>query len=79
MLRNLLKDLALTRMERKKSEKGDMLVDVDRLLNSLARKEHVEARTVRARCFPLYRFVLKDWAVEKRRLLANKRGGGSEW
>ena len=70
MLRNLLRDLALTRSERKKAEKGDVLVDVDMLLNSLAKRENAEARAVRARCFPLYRYVLKDWVVERRRLLA---------
>jgi hypothetical protein len=78
MLRGLLKDLALTRGERKKVEKGDVLVDVDRLLSGLAKKSGVEARTVRVRRRSLYGLVVKDWADEKRRLLSSIRGGGIE-
>jgi len=68
MLRGLLKDLALTRSERKKVEKGDVLVDVDKLLSWLAKKGEVEARTVKVRRRSLFGFVIKDWADEKMRL-----------
>lgn len=64
-LRGLLKDLALTRTERKKVEKEDVLVDVDRLLNSLARKSEVESKAAR---LSVYRLVLRDWTAEKKRL-----------
>ncbi|MGB9854203.1 MAG: hypothetical protein ACPLRY_05285 [Candidatus Bathyarchaeales archaeon] len=64
-LRRLLRDLALTRKERMKAEKDDVLVDVDRLLNGLARKSMVKAKAAR---FSVYRFVLKDWVAEKKRL-----------
>jgi hypothetical protein len=68
MLRGLLKDLALSRSERKKVEKDDVLVDVDKLLNSLAKKSEVKARTIEVRRFPIYQRVLKDWINEKSRL-----------
>ncbi|NWF87759.1 hypothetical protein HXY32_08145 [Candidatus Bathyarchaeota archaeon] len=78
MLRGLLKDLALTRGERKKVEKGDVLVDVDRLLSGLARQSEVEARTVRVRRRSFVGLVMKEWADEKTRLLLSDRGGRSE-
>jgi hypothetical protein len=68
MLRGLLKDLALSRSERKKVEKDDVLVDVDKLLNSLAKKSEVKARTIEVRRFSIYQRVLKDWVNEKSRL-----------
>ena len=71
MLRGLLKDLALSRSERKKVEKEDVLVDVDRLLNSLARKSEVKAKAAR---LSVYRFVLKDWVAEKKRLSSTMKG-----
>jgi len=72
-LRVLLKDLALTRAERKKLEKGGVLVDVDRLLDGLARKSRVEARVARRRS--LMGLVLKDWGVDKPRLRSMIHGG----
>jgi hypothetical protein len=71
ILRGLLKDLALTRTERKKVEKEDVLVDVDRLLNSLARKSEVKTKAAR---LSVYRFVLKDWVAEKKRLSSTMKG-----
>jgi hypothetical protein len=68
MLRGLLKDLALSRSERKKVEKDDVLVDVDKLLNSLAKKSEVKARTIEVRRFSIHQRVLKDWVNEKSRL-----------
>jgi len=77
-LRGLFKDLALTRTERKKMEKGDVLVDVDRLLQGLAKKRRVakraEKRVLVGRRSPLS-MVLKDWRVDRRRLDAVSRGG----
>ena len=74
MLRGLLKDLALTRGERKKVEKGDVLVDVDRLLSGLVKKSEVEARAVRIRRRSLFGLVMRDWTDEKTRLLSSVRG-----
>jgi len=68
MLRGLLKDLALSRSERKKFEKDDVLVDVDKLLNSLAKKSEVKARVIEVRRFSIYQRILKDWVNEKSRL-----------
>jgi len=76
-LRGLLKDLALTRAERKKVEKGDVLVDVDRLLDSLAKRSGVKARAVVRKRSPLG-LVLKDWAVDRRKLRSVARGGHGE-
>lgn len=76
MLRGLLKDLALTRGERKKVEKGDVLVDVDTLLSRLTKKREVEARTAKIRKRSSFSLVMKDWADEKIRLLSSIRGGG---
>jgi len=74
MLRGLLKDLALTRGERKKAEKDDVLVDVDRLLSGLAKKSEVRSRMAKGRMRSL-RLVIKDWTVEKRKLALSIRGG----
>ena len=72
-LRVLFKDLALTRAERKKLERGDMLVDVDRLLDGLTGKSRAEARVARKRS-PMG-LVLKDWGVDKPRLRSMIHGG----
>jgi len=74
-LRALLKDLALTRAERKKMEKGDVLVDVDRLLKGLGKRPRVEQRGLIRRRHPMD-LVLKDWRVERRRLSASRGGRG---
>jgi hypothetical protein len=73
ILRGLLKDLALTRSERKKVEKGDILVDIDKLLNSVAKKGEVKARTAKAQR-SLYGLLMKDWVVERKRLLSSVMG-----
>ena len=66
-LRVLLKDLALTRSERKKLEKGDVLVNVDRLLKRLAKRSTVKRRVLVQRRSPLS-LLLKDWKAERRKL-----------
>jgi hypothetical protein len=74
-LRVLLKDLALTRSERKKLEKDDVLVDVDRLLNGLARRSRIEAKIMRVRS-PVG-LLIADWTVERPKLRSMIRGGKS--
>jgi hypothetical protein len=66
-LRVLLKDLALTRSERVKRGKDDLLVSVDRLLEGLAEKPKVERRIMRFRR-SLLSLVFTDWATERSRL-----------
>ncbi len=78
MLRNLLKDLALTRGERKKVEEKDVLIDVDRLLNSLAKQGKVEARTFKVQKPSLFGLIVKDWTDEKPMLLSSVKGGRNE-
>jgi len=73
VLRALLRDLALTRAERKKLEKGDMLVDVDRLLNGLRRRSMVVARVLVRRRSPIS-LLLKDWTRNKRTLRSIAQG-----
>jgi hypothetical protein len=73
-LRDLLKDLAITRGERKKLEKGDVLVDVDRLLSGLERKSEVRVRKVKGRRRSLMRLVFRDWVAERRKLSLSIRG-----
>jgi hypothetical protein len=77
-LRALLRDLALTRAERKKLEKRDMLVDVDRVIDGLAAKS-VSRRIRVRRISPVSRLV-RDWTVERRRLGSSAKGdqGGRE-
>jgi hypothetical protein len=75
-LRGLLGDLALTRAERRKLEKGDVLVDVDRLLDGLAKRTRVEGRITRRRS-PAG-LILEDWTVERPRLRSMIAGGGSD-
>jgi hypothetical protein len=71
-LRVLLRDLALTRAERKKLEKGDVLVDVDRLLDNLAARS-VSRRIWVRKTSPVSRLV-RDWTVERRRLSPSAKG-----
>ena len=77
-LRGLFKDLALTRGQRRELEKDDVLVDVDRLLQVLAKKRRVaktvEKRRLIRRRTPLS-MVLKDWRGDRQRLDAVFRGG----
>lgn len=72
-LRDLLKDLALTRAERKKLEKGDILVDVDRLLKGSVKKSRT-ARKARVRRRSPTSLLLKDWKAERRRLSFSAKG-----
>jgi len=74
-LRVLLRDLALTRAERQKLEKDDVLVDVDRLLDGLAKRSRVESRIMRRRS-PMG-LLFEDWMAEKLRLGSMIRGGRS--
>ena len=71
-LRVLLKDLALTRAERKKLEKGGVLVDVDQLLNGLAERSRVERRISGRSPMAL---LLKDWRTNRQRLRSMVKGG----
>ena len=73
VLRGLMRDLALTRSERKKVEKEDIFVDVDQLLKAMAQKSEVKAEAKVARV-SAYRFVMKDWAAERKRLPSALRG-----
>lgn len=72
-LRVLLKELALTRAERKKLEKSDVLVDVGNLLGALPKRPTVERRIAVRGCSPR-RGVLRDWANDKLRLRIDARG-----
>lgn len=65
MLRGLMRDLALTRGERKKAEKEDIFVDVEKLLKTFTGKGKAQAKTARVSA---YRLLLKDWTAEKRKL-----------
>ena len=71
-LRVLLKDLALTRAERKKLEKGGVLVDVDQLLNGLAERSRGERRISGRSPMAL---LLKDWRTNRQRLRSMVKGG----
>lgn len=75
-LRVLLRDLALTRAERKKLEKGDVLVDVDRLLKGLVKRTGVKARVLVRRRSPTG-LLLKDWRADRRKLRFIAEGGQS--
>jgi hypothetical protein len=70
-LRSLLKDLALTRAERKKLEKGDVLVDVDRLLNGLVKKSRIFRRRSPTG------LLVTDWAADRQKLTSMAYGGGA--
>jgi hypothetical protein len=71
-LRGLLKDLALTRSERVKRDKDDLMVSVDRLLEGLTKKPVPENK--RAYVHSLSRLVLRDWTREKSRLMLASDG-----
>jgi hypothetical protein len=73
-LRVLLRDLALTRGERRKFERGDVLVEVDSLLGRLSKRSRVEPRMLR-RSYPMRRLI-REWNVEKRRLKLVVKAGG---
>jgi hypothetical protein len=67
-LRTLLKELALTRAERKKPGKGDVLVDVDQLLTRVTKVTHVTQKANAFRMRSAGTILLKDWVVDKRKL-----------
>jgi hypothetical protein len=70
-----MRDLALTRSERKKGEKDDVLVDVDQLLNGLASRSRIASRLMRRRS-PAG-LLLEDWVIERPRLGFMFRSGKS--
>jgi len=79
-LRFFLRDLAITRVERKKLEKDDVLVDVDRLLSGL--KQRSRAQPMVQRRMALKRsptvLLLGDWEMDRHRLRSivhGDRGG----
>lgn len=74
-LRVLLRDLAITRTERKKLEKGDVLVDVDRLLIGLKQRSRVEKKMALRRS-PTG-LLIRDWRIDRYKLRRMVRGGGS--
>jgi hypothetical protein len=74
-LRVLLRDLAITRTERKKLEKGDVLVDVDRLLIGLKQRSRVEKKMALRRS-PMG-LLIRDWRIDRYKLRRMVRGGGS--
>jgi hypothetical protein len=69
----LLRDLALTKAERRKLEKDDVLVDVDRLLDGAAKRSRVEGRVKRRRS-PM-NLLLEDWTAESPGLRCMVTGG----
>jgi hypothetical protein len=71
----LLRNLALTRAERKKLEKGDVLVDIDRLLNGLSKRSRVK-RMLAKRRSPTA-LLLRDWKVDRLKLRSMVEGGRS--
>ena len=71
MLRVFLRELVLTRASQKSLRKNDVLADVDDLLSAVVRKGRTEPRMHRRRS-PA-RLLLRDWRVEKRRLIALRR------
>jgi hypothetical protein len=71
----LLRNLALTRAERKKLEKGDVLVDIDRLLNGLSKRSRVKRMLARRRSPTA--LLLRDWKVDRLRLRSMVEGGRS--
>jgi hypothetical protein len=87
VLRVLLKELALTRAERKKVEKSDVFADVDQLLSSVAKKTMVKPRTARKtgvdrRIFRMrspmrhpMRSLLRDWTRERRTFMLKAQSG----
>lgn len=73
-LRGLLRDLALTRAQRKKLEKEDMLVDVDRLLKSLVKRSGVESKVLVRTRSPMG-LLVRDWMVDVQELRSMAQGG----
>ena len=71
MLRVFLRELMLTRASQKSLRRNDVLADVDDLLSAVVRKGRTEPRMHRRRS-PT-RLLLRDWRVEKRRLIALRR------
>jgi hypothetical protein len=65
-LRALLKDLALTRSERVKRGKDDLLVSVDRLLDGLTKKKPVVENKIAY--WRIIKVVFEDWVIERSRL-----------
>jgi len=76
-LRFLLRDLAITRVERKKLEKDDVLVDVDRLLSGLKQRSRAEPMVVRRTTLKRSPTVLllSDWETDRPRLKSFVQGG----
>jgi hypothetical protein len=74
-LRALLKDLALTRGERMKLGKDDLLISVDRLLDGLAKKKPVVESKIAY--WRIIRLVFDDWTIERLRLGSVSKGGRS--
>jgi hypothetical protein len=71
MLRVFLRELVLTRASQKSLRRNDVLADVDDLLSAVVRKGRTEPRIFSKRS--LMRSLVKDWRVEKRRLIALRR------
>jgi hypothetical protein len=61
----------LTRASQKSLRRNDVLADVDDLLSAVVRKGRTEPRIFSKRS--LMRSLVKDWRVEKRRLIALRR------
>ena len=73
MLRDFLREMALTRASKKSLQRSDVLTDVDDLLTVVTRKSFVKPRIFR-RQSPS-RSLVRDWRIEKRRLSVRLRGG----
>lgn len=71
-LRRLLGDLAVTRAERLRLEKDDVLVDVDRVLDGLAKRSG--KGKAKARRYSPVGSLLRDWSKDRIVL----RSGGDE-
>jgi hypothetical protein len=67
MLRELLRELALTRASRKSLQRNDVLADVDDLLSVVVRKTRAEPPQVSRRCAHTSS-LFRDWTTEKHRL-----------
>ena len=75
-LRGLMKDLALTRTERQKLEKDDMLIDVDRLLKGLVKRSGVKSRILVQKRSPMG-LLVKDWMIDIKKLKSTGKGDES--
>lgn len=67
MLRALLKDLALTRSKRKETEKDDLFVDVEKLLETLDKKPKDEKK-IFAQVYAPMSVLLEGWEQEGKTL-----------